>query len=61
MRCHRCSECGRPAVCRPFVGRYRSRKARAGRRYAIKDHDLCAGCHERLWDSERARRMAAGR
>lgn len=45
-----CSECGRPAVATPFVwkGKLRKKKFRGTR--AIKGHDLCPACWERLND-----------
>jgi hypothetical protein len=52
-------ECGRKAVSRPRRGKKRSRKARAGKPYAIAGHNLCFQCWERFNDQQRAASMVA--
>lgn len=44
-------ECGRPALVLPAVRRKSSRKTKARRPVAMKEHPLCGRCHERQRDS----------
>lgn len=44
----RCSECGRPARAYSFGGKLRSKRSRARQLHAMKDHDLCYQCYERV-------------
>lgn len=48
-------ECGKRALTAPRVGKKRSRRARAGQKYSIKDHDMCQRCWESLNDSMKAK------
>jgi hypothetical protein len=56
----RCSECGRPAKALVSHGKKRSRRARAGRPVAIKHHDLCPGCFQKVKDSFFASQLEKG-
>ena len=54
----RCELCGRLALALPRHGRFRSRKARAGKPYCVQAHTLCQQCWEKLNDQLQAQRLA---